>query len=152
MEVILRENVPHLGQRGDFVRVADGYARNYLIPQQLAYKVTPGIERQVQTEHRAAERREALAAEMATELQERIRELQVIRFQRRAGAGDQLYGSVAAQDIVDALAGQGIEINRRQVRLDAPIKAVGTHHIVVHLHGDSEVELAVEVEPQEDAG
>jgi large subunit ribosomal protein L9 len=152
MEVILRENVPALGQRGDVVRVADGYARNYLIPKQLAYKVTPGIERQVQSEHRAHERREARAAEMATELQDRIRELQVVRFQRRVGAGDTLYGSVAAQDIADALNERGVEVNRRQVRLDAPIKSVGTHHVVIHLHGETEVELAVEVEPQEDAG
>jgi large subunit ribosomal protein L9 len=152
MEVILRENVPHLGQRGDVVRVADGYARNFLIPKQLAYKVTPGIERQVQAEHRAAERREEQAAEMAQELQEKIRELQVIRFQRRVGSGDTLYGSVASQDIADALTEQGIDINRRQVRLDNPIKTVGTHHVMIHLHGENEVELAVEVEPQEEAG
>lgn len=152
MEVILRDNVPNLGRRGDVVRVADGYARNYLIPQQLAYRVTPGIERQVESERRAQDRREERAAAMASELQDRIRELRVIRFQRRVGDQDTLYGSVAANDIAEALSERGMEINRRQVRLDNPIKTVGTHHVVIHLHGETEVELAVEVEPQEDAG
>jgi large subunit ribosomal protein L9 len=152
MEVILRDNVPNLGRRGDVVRVADGYARNYLIPQQLAYKVTPGIEKQVESERRALDRREERAAAMAGELLERIRDLRVIRFQRRVGDHDNLYGSVAANDIADVLAEKGIEVNRRQVRLDNPIKTVGTHHVTIHLHGETEVELAVEVEPQEDAG
>jgi large subunit ribosomal protein L9 len=89
---------------------------------------------------------------MAGELLEQIRDLRVIRFQRRVGDHDNLYGSVAANDIADALSAQGIEVNRRQVRLDSPIKTVGTHHVTIHLHGETEVELAVEVEPQEDAG
>lgn len=152
MEVILRENVPHLGQRGDIVRVADGYARNYLLPKNLASKVTPGIQRHLENEHRAREIRDSRAEEMAGEYQEKLHDLRVIRFQRRAGEGDTLYGSVTASDIADELVAQGLEINRRQVKLDSPIKAVGTHRVIIHLHGETEAELAVEVEPEEDAG
>ncbi|RMG47529.1 MAG: 50S ribosomal protein L9 [Acidobacteria bacterium] len=152
MELILREDVAHLGKRGEIVNVADGYARNYLIPKGLAYKVTPGIRRQVEVETRAKLAREARERAEAEAVAERLRGLDVIRFKRRAGETGLLYGSVSAQDIAAELTGRGLPIERRQVRLEEPIKRIGTHRVLIHVHGDLEVEVVVEVEPEEGDG
>ncbi len=149
MQVILRENVDKLGKRGDVVRVADGFARNYLIPNQLAYKLTEGVRRQVETESRAKEAREERAAAMAGQLLKQIEELQVVRFQRKAGESGALYGSVTNIDIAEELAAKGVEVDRRQVRLEDPIKRVGTHRVTIHIHLETNAELAVEVEAEE---
>ena len=151
MEVILREHVEDLGQRGEVVRVSDGYARNYLIPRKLAYRMTEGVQRQVESEARAKSAREQREQETAQQLAARLEALQVVRFQRRAGESGALYGSVTSSDIADALAERGIEIDRRNVRLADPIKRVGTHHVSLHLYRETDVALAVEVEPEESA-
>ena len=149
MQVILRQNVPNLGKEGEVVRVADGFARNYLLPQKLAYRFTEGVRKQVEHEGRARTAREERHAVEARQLQARIAELQVIRFQRRVGETGALYGSVTGADIAEHLAAQGIELDKRNVRLDEPIKRPGTHRVTIHVHKELDVELAVEVEPEE---
>jgi large subunit ribosomal protein L9 len=151
MQVILRRDVDKLGKQGEVVRVADGYARNFLLPQKLAYRFTEGVRRQVETEARAAvarEERESAAAESAVA---KINELQVVRFQRRVGETGTLYGSVTNVDIAEELARQGIEIDRRNIELPEPIKSLGTHRVSVHVYKETRVELAVEVEAEEQA-
>ena len=147
MEVILREHVQELGRRGEVVNVSDGYARNYLIPKKLAYRLSSGVRRQVESEARAKEVRETREMETAEVLAKRLEELQVVRFGRHAGENGALYGSVTNIDIAEALEGHGITIDRRNIRLDEPIKRVGTHHVEVHIYRNLRVELAVEVEP-----
>ena len=149
MKLILRENVPHLGNRGDVVSVADGYARNFLLPRRLAYRFTDGVRRQIEIEHRAAEAREERERTEARTLAQRIEEIQVLRFRRRVGETGQLYGSVTNADIAGALEERGVSIPRRQIRLDEPIKQTGTHHVTIHVHHELDVELAIEVEPGE---
>jgi large subunit ribosomal protein L9 len=152
MHVILREDVDNLGKRGDVVRVADGYARNFLLPQQLAYRFTEGVQRQVETEARSKARRDEQQQVEAVELARRLQELQVIRFKRRVGETGSLYGSVTNADIAERLGQEGIAVDRRQVRLEEPIKRPGTHRVTLHVFRDLDVELAVEVEPgDEDA-
>ncbi|MDQ7006924.1 MAG: 50S ribosomal protein L9 [Acidobacteriota bacterium] len=151
MEVILRENVKDLGQRGDVVRVADGFARNFLIPKQLAYRLTEGVRRQVETESRAKAAREAREAEQAGRIAAKIGDLQVIRFRRKAGESGSLYGSVTNVDIAEELAARGIEVDRRNVRLEEPIRRIGTHHVLIHVYRETDVTLAVEVEPEEES-
>ncbi|GAB4222595.1 MAG: 50S ribosomal protein L9 [Acidobacteriota bacterium] len=150
MKLILREDVPHLGRQGDVVSVADGYARNFLLPNRLAYRLTPGVQRQIEIERRARQAREERERATAETLAAQLRELDVLRFSRRVGETGQLYGSVTNADIAAALEERGIEVPRRQIRLDEPIKQVGTHHVAVHVGQDLDVELVVEVEPEED--
>jgi len=149
MKLILREDVPHLGRQGDVVTVADGYARNFLLPRRLAYRFTDGVRRQIEIESRARATREAREREQAREFAEKIAALQVLRFRRRVGETGQLYGSVTNADIAAALEEQGIDLPRRQIRLDEPIKQLGTHHVTIHVHQDLDIELAIEVEPEE---
>lgn len=148
MQIILREDVEHLGRRGDVVKVAEGYARNYLLPKRLAYVFTEGMREQVETESRAKKAREGRERQEAESLASRLREVTVVRFTRRAGANGTLFGSVTNTDVAEGLNGLGFTIDRRQVRLDEPIKRVGTHRIPVHLHKDLVVEVVVEIEPE----
>lgn len=151
MQIILREDVPHLGRQGDVVKVADGYARNFLLPRRLAYRFTEGVRRQVETEARAKAARGERERVAAGELRTRIEELQVIRLARRAGPTGVLYGSVTNIDIAAVLKEHGFEVDRRQVRVDDPIKQLGTHRVTIHVHKDVDVQLHVEVEPEEDS-
>jgi len=148
MELILREDIPHLGRRGQVVKVAAGYARNYLIPKRLAYVLTDGVRRQVQSESRAKETREVRERTDAEGLAARLREIAVIRFARRAGEAGTLFGSVTAADVAEELAARGCPVDRRHVRLEEPIKRTGTHRIAIHIHRDIAAELAVEVEAE----
>lgn len=148
MEIILREDVPHLGRRGEVVKVADGYARNYLIPKRLAYLVTPGIKKQVETETRAKKSRDIRERKQAEVALARLKDVPVIRFQRRAGETGTLFGSVGNADIGEELTKLGLEIDKRQVRLSEPIKRIGTHRVTVHLYKDLEAEVVIEVDPE----
>lgn len=147
MQVILRDDVQHLGRRGDVVKVAVGYARNYLVPKGLAYFVTPGIKRQVDSELRARAARDVREANAAHDLAQRLAALTVVRLFRRAGDSGTLFGSVTSADIAAALAKQSVVVDKRQVRLADPIKRVGTHRVNVHVHKEVQVEIIVEVEP-----
>lgn len=151
MQVILREDVPHLGRQGDVVKVTDGFARNYLLPQRLAYRFTDGIRKQVDTEARAKVKRDVRERDEAAVTRARLEEIQVVRFRRRSGPNGALYGSVTNADISDALVALGFEITKRQVNLAVPIKQLGTHRVKLHIYKETDVELAVEVEPEDEA-
>ncbi len=152
MQLILREDVEHLGRRGDVVKVAEGYARNYLIPKRLAYRFTEGMRKQVDHETRARTSRDKREQVEAESLAAKLREVSFVRFFRRAGDSGVLFGSVTNADIAEELTKQGLPVDRRQVRLDEPIKRTGTHRINIHVHKTLSVEIPVEVEPEAEAG
>jgi large subunit ribosomal protein L9 len=135
MEVILREHVEHLGRRGDVVKVADGYARNYLLPRKLALTVTEGNKKQIERERHVAEKREADERVAAEAMAARFAGLE-IAIARRVGETEALYGSVTNADIADALAAKGFEVDRRRVQLAEPIKQLGEFEVPVRLHRD----------------
>src|SRR5688500_10343081 len=119
MEVILREHVDNLGRRGDVVKVAEGYARNYLLPQKLTLAVTEANKRQIDREKKVAEVREAQEKQQADALAERLSQVE-IEIARRVGENDTLYGSVTAADIAHALEGKGFQIEKRKIQLPDP--------------------------------
>jgi large subunit ribosomal protein L9 len=135
MEVILREHVEHLGRRGDVVKVADGYARNYLLPRKLALTVTEGNRKQIARERHIAEKREADERVAAEAMAARFAGLE-IGIARRVGETEALYGSVTSADIAEALAAKGFEVDRRRVQLAEPIKQLGAFEVPVRLHRD----------------
>ena len=121
MEVILREHVDNLGQRGDVVKVAAGYARNYLLPRKLALAVNDANKRQIERERKNAEARELEEKSQAEAFAKRLSETE-IAIQRRVGDNDTLYGSVTSADIAAALAAKGFEIDKRKITLAEPLK------------------------------
>lgn len=149
MQIILRDDVAHLGRRGEIVKVREGYARNFLIPHGLAYRVTPGIKRQVEVESRAKTARDQRERQTAQDLATRLGALTVLRFSRRAGENGTLFGSVTAADIAEELTRHKFEIDKRSIRLDEPIKRTGTYRVAVHVFRDLDVTLPVEVEAGE---
>lgn len=144
MEVILREHVEHLGDRGEIVKVADGYARNYLLPRKLALLATDGNKKHVERERRIREMREAEEKDGARTVAARLA-LVDITIARRVGDTEQLYGSVTGGDIADYLKSKGFEIDRRKLILPDPIKAIGDHAVPLKLHRDVTVGLTVHV-------
>ena len=144
MEVILREHVDNLGKRGEIVKVADGYARNFLLPRKLALPATDGNRRHVERERRIVESREAAEKVQAEAISARLNMID-ITITRRVGETDQLYGSVTAVDIADYLKGRGFEIDRRKLILPEPIKAIGEHTVPLKLHREVTVPLKVRV-------
>jgi len=144
MEVILREHVDNLGRRGEIVKVAAGYARNYLLPRKLALPVTEGNKRHVERERKIMETRESEEKGQAEALASRLSLIE-ISIARRVGETDQLYGSVTAADIADHLKGKGFEIDRRKLILPEPIKAIGDHKVPLKLHREVTVPLVVKV-------
>ena len=148
VEVILREHVENLGRRGEIVKVADGYARNYLLPRKLALRVTDENKRQIERERAKAEAREAEDVQIAQALAARITAMDVT-IARRVGEHDALFGSVTAADIADALAAREITVDRRKIQLAEPIKSIGEHTVTVKLHRDVPAELKVKVVPAE---
>jgi large subunit ribosomal protein L9 len=147
MEVILREHVENLGKRGEIVKVADGYARNFLLPQKLA---TDGNRRHVERERKIVEGREAAEKVQAEAIAARLNMID-ITITRRVGETDQLYGSVTAADIGDFLKGKGFEIDRRKLILPEPIKAIGEHTVPLKLHREVTVPLKVRVAKEGEA-
>ena len=144
MEVILREHVDNLGRRGEIVKVAAGYARNYLLPRKLALPVTEGNKRHVERERKIMETRESEEKGQAEAMASRLSLIE-ISIARRVGETDQLYGSVTAADIADYLKGKGFEIDRRKLILPEPIKAIGDHKVPLKLHREVTVPLVVKV-------
>src|SRR5512132_2184442 len=135
MEVILREHVDNLGRRGDVVKVAAGYARNYLLPRKLALAVTEGNKRQIERERKNAEARELEEKSQAEAFAKRLGEAEV-SIARRVGENDTLYGSVTSADIETALAAKGFEIDKRKITLAEPLKALGEFTVPVKVHRD----------------
>ena len=148
MEVILREHVDNLGRRGDIVKVAEGYARNYLLPRKLALAVTEANKRQIERERKVAEVREAEERSQADALAQRLAQLD-LEIARRVGEHDTLYGSVTSADIAHALQGKGFEIDKRKIHLPEPIKALGELHVPVRIHRDVTAQVHVKVVAQQ---
>jgi large subunit ribosomal protein L9 len=144
MEIILREHVDNLGKRGEIVKVADGYARNYLLPRKLALPATEGNKRHVERERKIMETREAEERGQAEAIASRLLAID-ITISRRVGDTEQLYGSVTAVDIADFLKGKGFDIDRRKLILPEPIKAIGDHNVPLKLHREVTVPLVVHV-------
>jgi large subunit ribosomal protein L9 len=148
MEVILREHVDNLGRRGDVVKVADGYARNYLLPRKLALTVTDSNRRQIERERKIVEAREAEERQAAEALGGRLGQLELV-ITRRVGETDALYGSVTAADIVEGLAAKGFDIEKRRVQLHEPLKQLGEFGVPIKLHRDVTTEIKVIVAKDE---
>jgi large subunit ribosomal protein L9 len=164
MEVILRQYVEHLGRRGEIVKVADGYARNYLLPRKLALPATEGNRRHVERERRIMESREAEERSEAEALAARLADVD-ITFTRRVGDTEQLYGSVTGADVAEFLKARGFEVDRRKLILPEAIKTLGRHEVPLKLHREVTAALIVKVvrqggepvpapaaEPEEPAG
>ena len=135
MQIILQEDIEKLGTRGDVVTVKEGYARNYLLPRKLALEASPGNLKRLE------KIRGALAKRTATERDQALKQAELLNavnltLTRKAGENDQLFGSVTAADLADALAAQGFEIDKRRIQLDEPIRVVGEYTVKVKLvHG-----------------
>jgi len=146
MEVILREHVENLGQRGEVVKVADGYARNYLIPQGLVIPANKGTTKQADQIKAAADRRRNREHQAAVSMAERLAALR-ISFRARASESDRLFGSITTADIAIALEqATGHEINKRQIILEHPLRDLGTHQVPVRLLADVVPEVTVVIE------
>ncbi|HEY9558292.1 MAG TPA: 50S ribosomal protein L9 [Acidimicrobiales bacterium] len=145
MKVVLRSDLAQVGKKGDIVDVADGYARNFLVPKGLAFAASPGVEAQATAMRRGRDLRDAndraAATEVATTLVPKV-----ITITARAGAEGKLFGSITSADVAEAVAAQtGVELDRRKLHLDEPIKSLGTHLVPVKLHADVEFPVTVEV-------
>jgi large subunit ribosomal protein L9 len=144
MEVILRQHVDNLGRRGEIVKVADGYARNYLLPRKLALPATAGNKQHVARERKIFEAHEAEERGQAEAIAARLATVPVT-IARRVGDTEQLYGSVTAGDIAEFLKTKGFEIDRRKLILPEPIKSIGEHEVPLKLHREVTVPLKVHV-------
>jgi large subunit ribosomal protein L9 len=149
MKVILLEKVERLGERGDIVEVADGYARNFLIPKKLAVAVTPATLKRFEAEEEARKRREEKAKVDAEKLAKKIEKLK-LKIEVKVGEDDKLFGAVSSIDILNALKEKGIEeVEKGMIVLPEPIKALGDYEIPVKLHRDVEVKVKVSVVKKE---
>jgi large subunit ribosomal protein L9 len=148
MQVILTQDVEKIGQRGDIVDVSRGYVRNFLVPRDLAEVATPGRLEEVRREMAEAEERARRMSERAGEIAETLNK-SVITIEARTGEDERLFGSVTAANIVSAIEkARGIRIDRRRVRLEEPIKSLGTHQVPIQVHGDVEASVKVIVVPK----
>ncbi|HKY21748.1 MAG TPA: 50S ribosomal protein L9 [Vicinamibacterales bacterium] len=144
MEVILRDHVENVGKRGEVVKVAAGYARNYLLPRKLALIATPGNMKQIARERVKADAQEAVERTACEEIASRMSGIQVV-VSRKVGETGALYGSVTSADIAEALAKQGFEIDKRKIGLREPIKKLGEKTVPVKLHPTVVVQMPVRV-------
>jgi large subunit ribosomal protein L9 len=147
MEVILREHVDNLGRRGEVVKVAAGYARNYLLPRKLAMVVTEGNRNQIARERAKLDATEAEERKTAEAEAARMANVEIV-IARKVGETEALYGSVTSSDIADALAAKGFEIDRRKLQLPEPLKRLGEFDIAVKLHRDVTTTVKVKVVPE----
>jgi large subunit ribosomal protein L9 len=148
VKVVLRNDITGVGRKGDLLDVADGYARNFLLPKGLALVATPGVEAQAEAMRKARLQRSASERADAIELADTLGGT-TVRVTAKAGAGGKLFGSVSTSDIANALAAQtGTQIDRRSLSLPESIKAIGSYTVVAHLHTDVEVTLNVDVVAQ----
>jgi large subunit ribosomal protein L9 len=148
MEVILREDIDKLGNRGEVVKVANGYARNFLIPKRLAVAATDSNKKIVEQERQAHLRKEAKQQGEAQDLAKLLNGVSVTIAQK-AGENDQLFGSVTSKDVADALAAKNFTIDRRKIQLEEPIKQLGEYKIPVRLHKEVTAEITVVVAKEE---
>ena len=148
MEVILREDIDRLGHRGDVVKVAPGFARNFLLPKKLAVAATDANKKIVEQERQAHLRKEAKLKTEAEDLSKLLGGV-TVTIAQKAGENDQLFGSVTAKDVADSLEKRNFTIDRRKVLLDEPIKQLGEHKVTVRLHKDVNTEITVNVVREE---
>jgi len=144
IEVILREDVKTLGRTGEMVRVKPGYARNYLLPQGLAYEATEGNKKRIAAETRARATRDQADRSEAERLAATLSAVQ-LSLTGKAGEEGKLFGSITSQDVADALARKGHTVDKRRIELEHPIKTVGEHAVTVRLHPEVHAELRVSV-------
>jgi large subunit ribosomal protein L9 len=150
MEVILKEDVSNLGHRGDVVKVADGYGRNYLLPKKLALEATAANKAVIEQMKASAVRRSAKEKGEAEQLLAQLNDVALL-FERRVGENDHLFGSVTSSDIAQQLEQKGFNIDRRKVQLDEPLKSVGEFLIPVRLHREVTAHVKVTVKGEEAA-
>ena len=150
MEVILKEDINNLGHRGDVVKVADGYGRNFLLPKKLAMEATAANKAVIEQMKASAVRRSAKEKSEAEALVGQLNNVSLV-FERKVGEHDQLFGSVTSADIAHALETKGFNIERRKVHLEEPLKQLGEFHIPVRLHREVTAHVAVTVKPDETA-
>ncbi len=146
MKVILIDEIRGLGTRGDIVSVKDGYARNFLIPKKLAREATPGNLKSVEQDRKKWALLANQEKETAQKAADRVKGTK-IRVEKRVGENGQLFGSVTANEIADALLAKGIDVDKRRIELAHPIKSLGTHDVEVRLHRDVTAQIQVEVVP-----
>jgi len=144
MEVILRAHVDNLGRRGEIVKVADGYARNYLLPRKLALLATEGNKQQIERERVKFDAKESDEQRAAEAIAERMANVEVV-IARKVGETAALYGSVTTGDITEALAAKGFELDRRKLQLAEPLKKLGEFDIPVKLHREVTATIKVKV-------
>ena len=144
MEVILREHVDNLGRRGDLVKVADGYARNYLLPRKMALLATAGNKKVIERERGKFDATEAEEQKVAQAVADRLATVE-IEIGRKVGETDALFGSVTNADIAELLAAKGFDLDRRKIQLHEPIKKLGDYTVPVKLHRDVVASLKVKV-------
>ena len=150
MEIILREHVENLGRRGDVVKVADGYARNYLLPRKLALPANPANMKIVERQRKIAEAKELAERSVAEAYAVRLSHADIV-IARRVGEHETLYGSVTAADIADDLIAKGFEVDKRKIDLDEPLKQLGEFIVPIKLHRDVGAQLRVRVSALEAA-
>ena len=144
MKVVLRQDVDNLGDRGQVVNVAPGYARNFLLPKGLALEANPGNLRTLELQRKVWEKREAKEADGAKQLAARLSAVR-LSVTKKAGENDALYGSVTSSEIADLLHAQGFEIDRRRIQLREPIRSVGTFKVPIKVHRQVVAEAEIEV-------
>ncbi len=144
MEVILKEEVVNLGHRGDLVKVADGYARNFLLPRKLALQATLANKAVVEQMKNAAARRAATEKALAEALAVKLEPV-VLDFTRKSGEAGHLFGSVTSADMATALAAKGFEIDRRKIQLDEPLKSVGEFSVAIKLYREVSAQVTVRI-------
>ena len=148
MQVILKQNVEKIGRRGDIVDVSRGYVRNFLVPRGLAEMATPTRLEEVHREMAEAEERDRRMAERAGEVAETLNK-SVITIEARTGEDERLFGSVTAANIADAIdRARGVRVDRRRIKLEEPIRSLGTHQVPVQVYGDIEASVKVIVVPK----
>ena len=150
MEIILRQTIDTLGRAGQVVKVADGYARNYLLPRKLAYTVTPGNLKVIEAERQNLLRKEATQKNDAEKLKELIEKLQLV-VRRKTGENEALYGSVTNSDVADELEKKGYQIEKRKIHMDDHIKALGDYDIPIRLFKDVMAHVKLKVEREIEA-
>jgi large subunit ribosomal protein L9 len=144
MEVILKEDVLKLGHRGDVVKVADGYGRNYLLPEKLAIEATAANKAVIEQMKGSAARKSAKEKGTAEELATTLNEVELV-FERKVGEHDHLFGSVTSSDIAHELEAKGFTVDRRKISLDEPLKTIGEYHVPVKLHREVTAHVKVTV-------
>jgi large subunit ribosomal protein L9 len=148
MEVILKEDVNKLGQRGDVVKVADGYGRNFLLPKKLAMEATAANKVVIEQMKQSAVRRSAKEKSEAELLVTQLNQVELV-FERKVGENDHLFGSVTASEIAHALEGKGFTIDRRKLQLEEPLRQLGEFHVPIKLHREVTAHVKVTVKGEE---